>query len=221
MKTVVTLALSLAIATAAQATIEVENVAVSPSSAGLSGSFNFNIPQFDPSLGTLNSVSLSLTATVGDVGYSVLNISGIPLPVIFAGVSSPSGSLVNAALGLDATWGSSQSLTSGSFVAGPGFTQGSLPFTFNTAASTAGVPVAGFTGAGDYVLTVTGSSTATSSGSPGFPLFYGFYGNVGGNLEVDYNYSPVPETTTLLAGALLLLPLGVSTLRVLRKNRAA
>jgi hypothetical protein len=33
--------------------------------------------------------------------------------------------------------------------------------------------------------------------------------------------SPVPEPTTMLAGALLLLPFGVSTLRVLRKSRKA
>lgn len=32
---------------------------------------------------------------------------------------------------------------------------------------------------------------------------------------------PVPEPTTMIAGALLLLPFGVSTLRILRKNRAA
>jgi hypothetical protein len=31
---------------------------------------------------------------------------------------------------------------------------------------------------------------------------------------------PVPETTSLLAGALLLLPLGASTLRIVRRNRA-
>jgi hypothetical protein len=29
----------------------------------------------------------------------------------------------------------------------------------------------------------------------------------------------VPEPTTVLAGALLLLPLGASTLRILRRNR--
>jgi hypothetical protein len=32
---------------------------------------------------------------------------------------------------------------------------------------------------------------------------------------------PVPEPTTMVAGALLLLPFGASTLRILRKNRAA
>ena len=34
-------------------------------------------------------------------------------------------------------------------------------------------------------------------------------------------YTPVPEPTTLIAGALLLLPFGASTLRILRRNRAA
>ena len=33
--------------------------------------------------------------------------------------------------------------------------------------------------------------------------------------------TPVPETGTLLAGALLLIPFGMSTVRVLRKNRAS
>jgi hypothetical protein len=33
--------------------------------------------------------------------------------------------------------------------------------------------------------------------------------------------TPVPEPTTMLAGALLLLPFGASTLRVLRKTRTA
>jgi hypothetical protein len=33
--------------------------------------------------------------------------------------------------------------------------------------------------------------------------------------------STVPEPTTMLAGALLLLPFGANTLRILRKNRAA
>jgi len=38
--------------------------------------------------------------------------------------------------------------------------------------------------------------------------------------EVFYNVTPVPEPTTLIAGALLLLPFGASTVRFLRKNSA-
>ena len=47
--------------------------------------------------------------------------------------------------------------------------------------------------------------------------------------DVDYQdmvvevsgFTPVPEPTTVLAGALLLLPFGASTLRILRRKRAA
>jgi hypothetical protein len=42
------------------------------------------------------------------------------------------------------------------------------------------------------------------------------------NIPVTYNIeSVVPEPTTMIAGALLLLPFGASTLRMLRKNRTA
>ena len=37
----------------------------------------------------------------------------------------------------------------------------------------------------------------------------------------NVSLTAVPEPTTMIAGALLLLPLGVSTLRLLRKNRKA
>jgi hypothetical protein len=39
--------------------------------------------------------------------------------------------------------------------------------------------------------------------------------------EVFFGVTPVPEPTTMIAGALLLLPFGASTLRFVRKKRAA
>jgi hypothetical protein len=39
--------------------------------------------------------------------------------------------------------------------------------------------------------------------------------------QFDISEVPVPEPTTMIAGALLLLPFGASTLRILRKSRAA
>lgn len=39
--------------------------------------------------------------------------------------------------------------------------------------------------------------------------------------EVFYNVSPVPEASTMIAGALLLLPLAASTVRILRKSSSA
>jgi hypothetical protein len=42
----------------------------------------------------------------------------------------------------------------------------------------------------------------------------------GAGQDLIWSVSPVPEPTTMIAGALLLLPVGASTLRILRKNRA-
>jgi hypothetical protein len=44
-------------------------------------------------------------------------------------------------------------------------------------------------------------------------------GQLVGLSDVKQSYHQVPEPTTMLAGALLLLPFGASTLRILRKNR--
>ena len=52
---------------------------------------------------------------------------------------------------------------------------------------------------------------------PGDHSILGNPGWWGGNVHL----APVPEPTTLVAGALLLLPFGVSTLRILRKKRPA
>ena len=46
-------------------------------------------------------------------------------------------------------------------------------------------------------------------------------GGTAGSYSGDLVAVPVPEPTTIIAGALLLLPLGASTLRILRRNRMA
>lgn len=53
------------------------------------------------------------------------------------------------------------------------------------------------------------------------PTPTGGYGNNGNNQEFIINCTPVPEPTTMIAGALLLLPFGLSTFRILRRNRMA
>jgi len=57
-------------------------------------------------------------------------------------------------------------------------------------------------------------------------IFNGYVDNVtigttAGTTTYDFEPAPVPEPTTLIAGALLLLPFGASTLRMLRRNRTA
>jgi Protein of unknown function (DUF642) len=61
----------------------------------------------------------------------------------------------------------------------------------------------------------TGSSTTITIGGTDANAGNGFIG-----LD-NLNVSAVPEPTTMIAGALLLLPFGASTLRILRKNRMA
>jgi hypothetical protein len=39
--------------------------------------------------------------------------------------------------------------------------------------------------------------------------------------NVQFDLESVPEPTTMIAGALLLLPFGASTIRILRRNRTA
>jgi hypothetical protein len=185
--------------TGVKATIYTEYVDIAPAPQGVGGQLVFNIPQFDLS-GTVNSVSLTLTPVVGDIGYSVYNGAASPESITFASVSNPNGSLTDGnSLGFGATWSSSQSLEAQNFTAAPaGFTTGSLPFNaFTIASSTVTVGPAGFVGGGSYALTINGSAVANSSGTPTAPsTFYGWYGNVGGDLEVDFNVTLVPEPSS-------------------------
>jgi hypothetical protein len=50
-------------------------------------------------------------------------------------------------------------------------------------------------------------------------LIYAAPGQVVGLSDVEQSYHQVPEPTTIIAGALLLLPFGASALRILRRNR--
>jgi len=65
-----------------------------------------------------------------------------------------------------------------------------------------------------------------STGNPWANGFNGLVDNVNinstqGNVQFDLEATPVPEPTTTVAGALLLLPFGATTLRMLRKSRKA
>jgi len=50
---------------------------------------------------------------------------------------------------------------------------------------------------------------------------YQLYDSTGANLYGNATITPVPEPTTMVAGAMLLIPFGISTLRMLRKSRTA
>ena len=83
----------------------------------------------------------------------------------------------------------------------------------------------------EYLPSLWGSTLNSILGVNGFGNMevmraYAYIGDTGGpsSGSVDINsitVSTVPEPTTMIAGALLLLPFGASTLRMLRKTRTA
>ncbi len=72
--------------------------------------------------------------------------------------------------------------------------------------------------AGPTSPTVTTATYTGPSGNLPFELVYGEGWGPPAVLKVDLPFSNVPEPTTVLAGALLLLPFGVSAIRNLRRK---
>ena len=78
----------------------------------------------------------------------------------------------------------------------------------------------------DDVLGIDNSYNGVAFGDLEVMRAYAYIGDTGGSSSgsVDINsitITSVPESTTMIAGALLLLPFGASTLRILRKSRMA
>jgi hypothetical protein len=73
-----------------------------------------------------------------------------------------------------------------------------------------------------YLQSVTESATGLAYYTPPTSYSGGYTTGVSGATQYEYEFvSVVPEPTTMIAGALLLLPFGVSTLRIMRKPRLA
>jgi len=81
---------------------------------------------------------------------------------------------------------------------------------------------------GNYLINVPGPTAPVTdsvtyngpSGTYDFDLLYAEVDGPGAVLQLDLPLEPVPEPTTVITGALLLLPFGAGTLRVLRRKRA-
>jgi hypothetical protein len=95
----------------------------------------------------------------------------------------------------------------GTYVSNPNATQFAPNFYSDNNAHTA------YTG---YLQDFVNAGSAVSS-----PATYGIFVPTSSSGQEFIFISPVPEPTTLIAGALLLLPFGASTLRIVRRNRAA
>jgi len=206
--------------TASQAAMIPETATIAPEPVGLGNQLTFNIPQFNGSLGTLTSVQLTFTPTFGNFGYDVYNLASTPEPVANETVSMVTGTLTSS-LGTVSYSTGTQSLNSGPFTAnaGPGsMTEGNLPFVFQTTPLMTTVGPSGYVGSGVSSLVFTESDPGSVSGTPGSgvpgdTLFFGWFGNIGGVVDADYYYTPVPEPSTVFAA------FGMLGLSVWRKRK--
>jgi len=72
-----------------------------------------------------------------------------------------------------------------------------------------------------YDVNMWNNGTGTAWGPAGTFSLWGVNGSFQMQTYGATTLTPVPEPTTMIAGALLLLPFGASTLRMLRKTRTA
>ncbi len=181
-----------------------------------------NLPRFDPSLGTLTDIILTLSST-DIVGSEVKDITG--------SAQSYSGARVSGAT-VTVTGPNLLQTSSSPLGAGP-FSGTVAPYSVVHAGSTTGVAPASttpvqpsdfdnYTGSGMVSVGLSAStSAALSSGSgAGDPSpFFGWYADSYGSVEIEYDYVAVPEPGTFFAGLAAMSVCGIESARRLRRNR--
>ncbi|MGA3268725.1 MAG: hypothetical protein ABSE16_18135 [Verrucomicrobiota bacterium] len=119
-----------------------------------------------------------------------------------------------------------QGTLSSPLIAGESYTMSALVASIYTVSEPTLTFNIGGTTIGSITLSGTGTwetFTASFVAGSGLPAFIDLDTDLNGNDFVvsEISITPVPETTTMIAGALLLLPFGASMLRILRRNRMA
>jgi hypothetical protein len=182
----------------------------------------------DSTGGTVGGVAVSFSPDAGAVLGSVANVNAAPWVGGSGGAADANVYLTSGSEGGPST-GAAATLTFSSPQTYLGLLWGSVD-SYNTLSFYNGSTLVATVG-GQDVLNANSGITASAQGFggtayvniDGIPAFtsvvatssqYAFeFDNVA--------YSAVPEPSTMISGALLLLPFGASTLRILRKNRAA
>lgn len=163
-----------------------------------------SLPQFNPTLGTLLSVSLTYGEDVTNTG--TLTNGNRPLLFGFEGKSE----LTQSTLGIDQT---SEIIEIGTLSA-------NSSINVNGSQSKTGGPVNEllpfFTGTGNVDFTLTGTGLADLLG--GGNISDKVNTNAGGFVSVTYDYNPVPEAGTLISLGGLLAIGGLQLRRLIRKR---
>jgi len=163
-----------------------------------------SLSQFNTSLGTLTSVSLTYGEDVLDSGS--LSTGNKSLTYSFTGTST----LANSTLGISQTASVTETGTLGA-----GGSTSISDSKSNTGGPVTG-PLAPFEGAGTINFTLTGTGTSDLSG--GGNVSDSVATEAGGFVKVTYNYNPIPEASTLLGLGSMLGIGGLQLRRMMRKK---
>lgn len=181
----------------------------------------FSFQKFNPSLGTLNSVVLSLTSNLTG-GIQVYSLhSG---NTAFTNASSEVPVTVSAqAPGGVNVWVSGPAkfaMASGTAAAGANQFKGTSATAVSTTVSVDSSLFAAYTGIGTAEALFSVGNTSGSYGGTGVPgLFFGGLAFADGLFSVKYDYSPVSAVPLPAAGWLLLSGLGSMALLNRRRRR--
>jgi hypothetical protein len=158
-------------------------------------SFSFGASQFDPSMGTLNSVSIAVVSDVtGEV--DVINLTGVTQTFTNASASIPVTLAGPASLSLSAT--AVTPAQSGTVAAGIPYGEtviSGLTATASTSVTyTAPAALATYIGTGTsnlpFLFTI-GNGTYSGTAPPN--VFFSGGGSADATVTITYNFSPVPE----------------------------
>jgi hypothetical protein len=185
-----------------------------------------SVQQFDPAMGQLTDVTLELFS--GNVVCNYLVVNNTPLDTPFNISVSASADLYVGSPGILGVSGSQVQSFSGVAPANSVLQGiGSIISVSGSADTSLAANLDYFTGTGFVAFYGDGACNLVSSDPSSLnyvPLYpTGYLWDAYAQIIYTYNEPSVvvPEPTTMIAGALLLLPFGASTLRILRKNRTA
>lgn len=158
---------------------------------------NFN--KFNPSLGTLNSIGMTISTTF-NADVAIINLTGVNQPFTLATATIPiTVSGPNANYTVTVTAGPFNNVVSGM---SPGLVwtyAGQNPITFNNSVS---IPVSGlYQGIGTIPFTYSLTDGVGTYGGSAKPwVFFGGLPTAKGDVTLTYDYTPVPEPATYIAG---------------------
>lgn len=217
-------ALVAAMGTAASAATVSYSGSLADQSTNYSG-VSVGVQQFDSSLGTLNSVSISLTGSVSgifeyesrDNSASTVNMN---LSAQVSLATSSLGQLIVALPTLMQSFATTAFDGDRDFAGTSGGTITGLTSTANESTSLLGGDMSEFVGTGLVNLLVSGTGNSSASGPGNLSQDFTTFAGAQITVTYDYDVAPPPSTVPLPAGMPLLL-LGMGAMGLAAKRRKA